>query len=88
MKIRFTERHVVKQGDGKGPVYEAGKVYSFDGAAGETYARKYVARGIAEEYTGKAKVPAGDSEGDNASGEGSAPGAGSRLFGRGAGSGA
>lgn len=46
MRIKFVQRHVVQQGDGKGPVYEAGKEYEI---ADETYARKYIRRGWAEE---------------------------------------
>lgn len=46
MRIKFIQRHVVQQGDGKGPVYEAGQEYEI---ADETYARKYIRRGWAEE---------------------------------------
>ncbi|MGD9880468.1 MAG: hypothetical protein AB7F22_10565 [Reyranella sp.] len=47
MRIRFVARHVVAQGDRKGPVYEAGQSYDFEGRVAETYARKYVSRGWA-----------------------------------------
>lgn len=46
MRIKFTQRHVVQQGDGKGPVYLAGEEYD---VADETYARKYIRRGWAVE---------------------------------------
>lgn len=49
MRIKFVTRHVVKQGDGKGPVYETGSEHDFDGPVAETYARKYIRRGWAEE---------------------------------------
>jgi hypothetical protein len=49
MWITFTERHKVKQGDGNGPLYEQGQSYEFKGQVAETYARKYIARGIAVE---------------------------------------
>jgi len=47
MRITFTQRHEVRQGDGKGPVYELGQSYDFNGPVAETYARKYIARGYA-----------------------------------------
>lgn len=46
-RLLFTQRLVVQQHDGKGPVYEAGKVYQFDGMVAETYATKYKTRGYA-----------------------------------------
>lgn len=49
MKIRFIKDWDVKQGDGKGPKYRVGQEVVFDGPVAETYARKYVARGLAEE---------------------------------------
>lgn len=49
MWVTFTERHKVKQGDGNGPLYEQGQSYEFKGPVAETYARKYIARGIAVE---------------------------------------
>ena len=49
MKIKFVRGHKVQQHDGNGAVYEAGKVYDFDGFVAETYARKYIARGYAVE---------------------------------------
>lgn len=51
MLIRFTQNHTVKQGDGKGPRYKQGEVVKFEGAVAETYGRKYVNRGLAEEVT-------------------------------------
>lgn len=53
MKIKFDRTHRVTQGDGKGPVYEAGKTYEFSGIVGEGYGRKYVARGLAHEVSEK-----------------------------------
>lgn len=47
MKIRFVKPWVVKQGDGKGPKYEVGQVVEFKGQVAETYARKYITRGLA-----------------------------------------
>lgn len=49
MWITFTQRHKVKQGDGNGPLYEQGQSYEFKGAVAETYARKYIGRGVAVE---------------------------------------
>lgn len=46
-RLLFTKRHVVKQGDGNGPVYEAGQVYEFEGFSAETYATKYKRLGYA-----------------------------------------
>lgn len=57
MKIKFKQRHAVVQGDGRGPVYNAGDVVSFDGPVNETYARKYIARGYAEIYVAPAPEP-------------------------------
>lgn len=48
MKITFIKRHAVQQHDGKGPVYEAGQTYAFDGFVAESYASKYIQRGYAE----------------------------------------
>lgn len=62
MKITFLKRHEVKQGDGKGPVYEAGKTYDFDGFVAESYARKYVERGLAVEYVAPPVAPAPEPE--------------------------
>lgn len=47
MKIKFVSDWRVKQGDGKGPRYETGKEYVFEGMVAETYAKKYIARGLA-----------------------------------------
>lgn len=55
MKIRFNQNHKVKQGDGLGPLYEKDKEYSFKGAVELTYARKYIARGLAVEVDGEMK---------------------------------
>lgn len=49
IKIKFDTDHRVKQGDGNGTRYEAGKTYSFSGQVNETYARKYISRGYAHE---------------------------------------
>lgn len=49
MKIRFVQEHKVQQGDGRGPHYKVGDVVEFNGMVGESYGRKYVARGYAEE---------------------------------------
>lgn len=49
MKIRFLKPWTVKQGDNQGPKYEVGQMVDFAGAIAETYARKYIARGLAEE---------------------------------------
>lgn len=48
MKITFLKEHKVQQWDGNGPVYLAGKSYDFDGRAAESYALKYIRKGIAE----------------------------------------
>lgn len=47
MKIRFVKDWIVRQGDGQGPHYRAGDVQEFAGPVAETYARKYVSRGLA-----------------------------------------
>jgi hypothetical protein len=49
IKIKFNTDHKVRQGDGKGPLYQAGKAYEFSGFSAESYARKYIARGYATE---------------------------------------
>lgn len=49
MRIKFDTDHKVKQADGNGPNYVAGKTYEFSGPVSETYARKYIARGYAHE---------------------------------------
>jgi hypothetical protein len=56
MWITFTQRHKVMQGDGNGPLYEAGKSYEFKGPIPETYARKYIARGYAVEGRPKVEI--------------------------------
>lgn len=58
MKIRFTQNHKVKQGDGKGAEYAAGETYTFNGIVAESYARKYVARGYAVDVTNEKPVKA------------------------------
>lgn len=47
MKIRFIKPWTVQQGDGKGPKYKVGDVVDFNGKIAETYARKYIRRGLA-----------------------------------------
>lgn len=59
MHIEFLKTHKVKQGDGNGPLYEAGKTYPFEGAVAETYARKYIARGLAKEVSAQAPKAGG-----------------------------
>jgi len=51
MKIRFIQPWTVKQGDGKGAKYGTGDIVEFKGGIAETYARKYIARGLAVEYS-------------------------------------
>jgi hypothetical protein len=46
-RLLFTKSHKVQQHDGKGPLYEAGKVYEFNGFSAETYAAKYKRLGLA-----------------------------------------
>jgi hypothetical protein len=46
-RLLFTKTHKVQQFDGKGPLYEAGKVYDFEGFSAETYAAKYKRLGYA-----------------------------------------
>lgn len=62
MKITFTKRHVVQQGDGKGPVYEKGETHDFEGFVAESYARKYVERGFAIDYVAPPPAPAPEPE--------------------------
>ena len=45
--LLFTKSHKVQQFDGNGPLYEAGKVYEFNGFSAETYAAKYKRLGLA-----------------------------------------
>ncbi len=55
MKIKFVKGHVVK-GDSVGqPVYKEGDVVEFKGFVPESYANKYVARGLAVVYVEPAK---------------------------------
>ncbi len=50
MKIKFVKGYVVK-GDADGrPVYKEGTVHEFVGFVPESYARKYIDRGLAVEY--------------------------------------
>lgn len=49
MRILFVRDHKVQQHDGKGQEYKAGTVYTFEGFVAETYARKYIGRGLAAE---------------------------------------
>ena len=46
-RLLFTKTYKVQQHDGKGPLYEAGKVYDFDGFVAGTYAAKYKRLGLA-----------------------------------------
>lgn len=57
MKIKFLKPHKVQQGDGQGPRYSVGEEVSFDGPVAETYARKYIERGLAEEVMAEAPKP-------------------------------
>lgn len=85
MRIRFVRTHRVQQGDGKGPVYNAGEVHEFAGRVAETYAEKYVRRGDAVvEENAPASVaanPAVPADGDGGSGDGGAGEAGAKPSG-------
>lgn len=79
MHIQFVKDHKVQQHDGKGPEYEAGVAYTFDGFVAETYARKYIARGYAFEVVPEQIASGGVIDGDvgdlGVVGDGQFPGA-------------
>lgn len=57
MKIRFLEDHTPKGSSASIPTYEAGKVYDFKDPVAETYARKYILRGLAVQIAPPSRKP-------------------------------